>query len=135
MSQVTKIILLVLIGAGVIHAQEQKSTPAQQTSDESASEDRVYAGKDVDKKAKMKSSPAPDFSSADSDRPTGTVILKAVFAKTGRVENITVVKGLPNGMTEKCIEAAKKIKFIPAMKDGHKVSMWMQLEYSISPLD
>jgi len=98
----------------------------------SASTDQVYAAKEVDKKARMLNSPAPDLSTDASTRPVGTVILRVVFAKTGRVENIKVIRGLPNGLTEKCIEAAKQIRFTPAMKDGQPVSMWMQLEYAIS---
>ena len=100
----------------------------------SASGDRIYAGKEVDVKARMLNSPAPDLSTDARNRPTGTVILRVVFAKTGRVENITVIRGLPNGLTEKCIEAAKQIKFKPAMKEGQPVSMWMQLEYAMPPL-
>ena len=100
---------------------------------ESALVDPVYAGKGVDVKARILDSPAPDLSTDANKRPTGTVILRVVFAKTGRVENITVIRGLPNGLTEKCIEAAKKIRFKPAMKDGQPVSMWMQLEYAIPP--
>ena len=61
------------------------------------------------------------------------MILKVVFTSRGTVENIHVVRELPNGLTERAIEAAKKIKFIPATKDGHPVSMWMQLEYVFWP--
>ena len=37
-----------------------------------------------------------------------------------------------SGLTERAIEAAKRIKFTPAMKDGKPVSVWMQLEYNFS---
>jgi len=30
------------------------------------------------------------------------------------------------------VEAARRIKFVPAMKDGKPVSMFMQLEYNFS---
>lgn len=43
--------------------------------------------------------------------------------------DITVVKGGPGEYTQSAIEAARKIKFVPATKDGVPVSMWMQLEY------
>jgi len=98
----------------------------------SASTDQVYAAKEVDAKARLLNNPAPDLSTDASKRPSGLVILRVVFAKTGRVENITVIRGQPNGLTEKCIEAAKQIRFTPATKDGHPVSMWMQLEYSFN---
>jgi hypothetical protein len=48
----------------------------------------------------------------------------------GMYSNIRVVLGLPGGLTERSIEAARRIKFVPATKDGKNVSMWMQLEYN-----
>jgi outer membrane biosynthesis protein TonB len=48
------------------------------------------------------------------------------------VTNIRVVTGLPDGLTEQAIEAAKKIKFIPATRNGRPVSMWFQLEFNFS---
>lgn len=50
----------------------------------------------------------------------------------GRVRKIGVNRGLPDGPTERAIETAGQIKFIPAMKDGKLVSMWMQLEYNFN---
>ena len=63
---------------------------------------------------------------------TGTIVLKCVFAANGTITNIQVVQGLPYGLTEKAVEAARKIKFVPATKDGKNVSMWMQLEYNFN---
>jgi TonB family protein len=62
----------------------------------------------------------------------GTVVLKVVFAASGKVTNIRVVQGLPDGLTERAIEAARKIRFVPASKEGKYVSMWMQLEYNFN---
>jgi Gram-negative bacterial TonB protein C-terminal len=55
-----------------------------------------------------------------------------VLSATGKVTNIRVVSGLPDGLTKRAVDAAKKIEFIPAMKDGKYVSMFMQLEYDFS---
>jgi TonB family protein len=57
------------------------------------------------------------------------VVIRCVFSRTGEVTNIHVVSGLPDGLTDRAVEAAKKIKFTPATKDGHPVSMWMELQY------
>jgi len=90
----------------------------------------IYLGKEVDTKARLISKPEPTYTEKARRKETvGGVILKAVFSATGQVTNIRVVKGLPNGLTERAIEAARRIRFIPAMKDGKPVSMWMQLEY------
>lgn len=63
---------------------------------------------------------------------TGTVIIRAVLAASGRVSGIRVVSGLPEGLTEKAILAAHQIFFIPALKDGQRVSQYIQIEYSFN---
>jgi TonB family protein len=45
------------------------------------------------------------------------------------VTDISVVKGLPDGLTEKAIAAARQVRFNPAEKDGHKVSQYVVFEY------
>jgi len=91
----------------------------------------IYIGKDVDTKARLIKKPEPVYTEkARGEQITGTVVLKCIFAADGTVTNIRVVVGLPGGLTERSIEAARKIKFIPATKDGKNVSMWMQLEYN-----
>ena len=40
--------------------------------------------------------------------------------------------GVSDGLDAKAIEAAKKIRFTPAEKDGEKVSQALMLEYRIS---
>jgi len=93
----------------------------------------IYTGKEVDTKARLRSKPDATYSdNAKSEQITGTVILRCIFAADGTVTNIRVIQGLPNGLTEKAIEAARKIKFVPATKDGRNVSMWMQLEYNFN---
>jgi TonB family protein len=95
--------------------------------------EKVYTGREVDTKVRLVSKPEPSYTdSARGAEITGTVILRAVFSATGRVTNIRVVQGLPRGLTERSIAAARKIMFIPATKDGKPVSMWMQLEYNFS---
>ena len=93
----------------------------------------IYTGKEVDVKARLLTKPEPSYTKdARKNDISGTVVLIVVFAKTGEVQNIRVVEGLPYGLTEAAIEAAKRIKFTPAMKEGKPVSMWMQLEYNFN---
>ena len=74
--------------------------------------------------------PEPAYTQeARSNQVEGVVLLKAVFAADGTVTNIKVASGLPHGLEDQAIEAAKLIKFIPAVKNGKFVSTWMQLEY------
>lgn len=94
---------------------------------------RLYVGKEVDTKARLLSKPEPSYPDAAKKRGIiGTVVLKAVFSASGKVTNIRVVQGLPEGLTERAIQAARQIKFIPASREGKFVSMWMQLEYNFN---
>ena len=95
--------------------------------------DRIFTGRDVTSKARLISKPEPQYTEdARKNQITGTVVLKVVFASNGTVQNIRTVSGLPYGLTERAIAAARQIKFVPATKDGHQVSMWMQLEYNFN---
>jgi TonB family protein len=62
----------------------------------------------------------------------GTVVLLVVFQMNGSITDIKVIRGLPDGLTEKAIEAAKKIRFTPAMKDGAPVSVRGALEFTFN---
>ena len=94
---------------------------------------KTYLGKEVDRKARLGMKPEPSYTeSARVNQIAGTVVLRVFFSSNGMVTNIRVLSGLPNGLTEKAIDVARKIKFLPAIKDGKYVSMWMQLEYNFN---
>ena len=94
---------------------------------------KIFTGKEVTSKARLISKPEPQYTEdARKNQVTGTVVLKCVFSSNGTVTNIRTVSGLPYGLTERAIAAARQIKFVPATKDGHQVSMWMQLEYNFN---
>lgn len=94
---------------------------------------RIFSGKEVNSKARVLSKPEPTYTeSARKNQITGTVVLRAVFSSGGTVTNIHAVSGLPDGLTERAISAAKQIRFVPATKDGHPVSMWMELQYNFN---
>ena len=95
--------------------------------------ERIFTGKEVDKRAHLTKRAEPSYTNEAKEKGIkGVVVLMVVFSGTGKVTEIRVVSGLPYGLTDRAIEAAKKIKFIPATKDGHPVSMWMQLEYNFN---
>lgn len=96
-------------------------------------QDNPISGRLVTQKAKVITKPEPRYTEeARRNRITGTVVLRVVFSGAGAVTNIHAVSGLPDGLTERAIGAAKQIRFIPAIKDGHFVSMWIQLEYNFN---
>ncbi|HEX4901022.1 MAG TPA: energy transducer TonB, partial [Pyrinomonadaceae bacterium] len=59
----------------------------------------------------------------------GTVVLRGILAADGTVQNLLVIKGLPGGLSWQAVEAARQIRFTPAMIDGKPVSMFVQMEY------
>ena len=69
---------------------------------------------------------------ARQNKVQGTVVLSAVFTSDGRVTNVRVIRGLPDGLTEKAIEAAQKIRFQPATKNGSAVTVRGQLEFTFN---
>ena len=94
-------------------------------------EEVVKYGDEVNTKARVLAKPEPVYTEAARQaRITGTVVLRAVFSEDGRVRHIIVIKGLPYGLTEQALIAARGIRFTPAMLDGVPVSMFIQLEYN-----
>jgi len=105
-------------------------TPKSQTT---AGTENLYKGTEVTLKARVTKKPEPKYTKiARKHQITGTVVIRCVFSATGEVTHIHVISELPDGLTERAVEAAKKIKFIPATKDGHPVSMWMELQYNFN---
>jgi len=87
----------------------------------------------VTERARVIFKPEPQYTEdARRNQITGTVTLRAVFSSSGQVTNIHAVSGLPDGLTERAIAAARSIRFVPATKDGHPVSMWMELQYNFN---
>jgi len=94
---------------------------------------KIFKSSEVTSRARVLDKPEPQYTeAARKNQVTGTVVLRAVFSSSGSVMNISTIRGLPDGLTERAIAAAKQIRFVPAQKDGHAVSMWMQLEYNFN---
>ncbi|HJQ68470.1 MAG TPA: TonB family protein [Blastocatellia bacterium] len=64
---------------------------------------------------------------ARRNKVSGVVKLRALIGVDGRVKRAVVVEGLPDGLNERALEAAYKIIFKPAMKDGQPVAYWAPL--------
>lgn len=72
---------------------------------------------------------------ARDNKVEGKIFLSLVFGADGVIRDIQVERGLPHGLNEEAIEAAKTIRFEPAMKDGKPVSVRGKLEYSFNLYD
>ena len=94
---------------------------------------RLFSGNEVEQRARLLLKPEPQYTEeARRNQIEGTVVLRVVFASSGEVVQIRAVRQLPFGLTERAIAAARQIKFAPAMKSGHAVSVHMQLEYNFN---
>jgi TonB family protein len=94
---------------------------------------RPFRQNEVQRKALITFKPEPGFTEeARKNNVTGVVRLRAVLHASGSIQSISVVKGLPDGLTEKAIAAARQIKFTPAEKDGRSVSQYVVLEYNFN---
>jgi TonB family protein len=70
---------------------------------------------------------------ARQNRVQGTVLLSAVFTTDGRVIDIRVVRGLPDGLSETAIEAAQKIRFQPATnRNGMPITVRATIEFNFA---
>jgi len=79
------------------------------------------------------SKPRPGYTdSARQANIQGTVTLRVTFLGNGQIGSISPVKGLPNGLTEQAIAAARRISFEPKKVDGQGVSVTKVIEYTFS---
>ena len=92
-----------------------------------------FTGSQVEQRARVLFKPEPTYTEeARRNQISGTVMLRVVFASNGDVVQIRAVHTLPFGLTERAIAAARQIKFVPAVKGGRPVSVFMQLEYNFN---
>jgi TonB family protein len=104
-----------------------------QENDEKACAGPVFAPSEVSRRAKILEAPPPSYTEeARAHRVHGTVILRAVFCRSGSVTNVEVLRGLPYGLTEKAVESTVAMKFEPAQKDGEAVSQSFRREITFS---
>jgi TonB family protein len=101
--------------------------------DQSDDPDRVIPVSLAEQRARVLWKPEPQYTEeARRNQITGTVILRVLFSRLGEVTNIRAVQSLPFGLTERAIAAARQIRFSPAIKNDHPVSVYMQLEYNFN---
>jgi TonB family protein len=94
---------------------------------------RIFKENEVNMRARILSRPQPLYTAEAREKGiTGKVVLRAVFTSDGKVTNIRTISGLPFGLTERAMEAARQIRFSPALKDGRPVSQYTQIEYEFN---
>ncbi len=53
--------------------------------------------------------------------------MQAEFRSDGKIGEVKVVSGLKDGLDEQAIKATRETLFLPGVKDGMFVAVWMPL--------
>ncbi len=69
---------------------------------------------------------------ARTNNVQGSVLVKVTLLASGQVGGVTVIRGLPHGLSERAIAAAKQIRFEPKKINGVPVSVTQTFEYTFS---
>ena len=67
---------------------------------------------------------------ARKNNVSGTVRLRATFSASGSVTSVSVISGLPFGLTEKAVAAVRKILFVPEKRNKVTISITRPIEYA-----
>lgn len=77
---------------------------------------------------------APHYTEeARTHKIQGVVLMRVLVGEDGQVKQVSIVRGLPDGLDEQAVAAARQLRFKPAMKNGQAVSHWvpLQLEFKL----
>ena len=101
------------------------------TTADAAPAEEVFRGTEVDAKAAISSVPEPLYTrEARYNGTSGTVALRLTLHSTGKVSEVKVLRGLPDGLTGNAIDTACRVEFTPARKDGRAVSQYVTLAFN-----
>ncbi|HZH32174.1 MAG TPA: energy transducer TonB [Pyrinomonadaceae bacterium] len=114
-----------------------KSEPSEdgakaETKDETkAGDDKPVTAGETTVRAVIRAKPDPLYPrGARRYRVQGEVKLRIILGADGKVrEEMDVLEGLPYGVTEEAIRAARRIEFEPARKNGRPVSQYVTVIY------
>lgn len=106
----------------------ESNTPAA----DGAQAEEVFRGTEVDAKAAIRRPlPEPLYTrEARYNGTSGTVALRLTLHSTGKVSEVKVLRGLPDGLTGNAIDTACRVEFTPARKDGRAVSQYVTIEFN-----
>ncbi len=87
----------------------------------------------VTEKIKFISKPKASYTDqARTNQIQGTVRLRVTFSASGQIGSISPVSGLPYGLTEQAIAAARQIRFEPAKRNGVPIPTTAVVEYNFN---
>lgn len=94
-------------------------------------ETRIFRINEVQRRAQITFNPQPQYTEdARKNQVQGVVRISMVLTASGQLQSVRTVSGLPFGLTEKALEAARRIRFVPAQIGGRNVSQYVTVEYN-----
>lgn len=122
------LMLLAFAHGPAVRAQDDKDAGAQ-----GECPAPVYKLAEVTIKPRIRSKPEPRYTEeARRAGVSGNVVVEAVLCATGKVTDVVVIKGLPEGLSESAVRAARRIRFDPGKKDDEIVSVRVRVVYGFS---
>ncbi len=108
-------------------------TVRAQTAPPQAEDDKVYQRNEVDKGPVILEKPRPQTGGRCKRRTSGRIRMEVVLRKSGQVDVLDATQPTScDAFNKSAYEAAKAIKFEPAIKDGKPVSVTTKVEFSFS---
>ena len=110
-------VLMFVVGATISNGQDSKPAAKPKTF--------VFSGLSIQHKPN-----AGYTEAARTNRVEGLVRLLVMFRATGEIGDVTVITPLPHGLTERAVEAARRIKFTPKSLNGTPMDEQTTVEYN-----
>lgn len=100
--------------------------------EETSAVDLTPISGDPDRELVIVAKPRPSYpSAARAAGASGDVVLRTLFSANGKIARIEPKSG-SRELTKAASDAAMRIRFIPAEKDGRLVSVWKEITYTFS---
>jgi len=79
--------------------------------------------------------PNPSSEEVSKFQLSGTIFVDAVVNSEGNIENVRIIRGLPDGLNDKTIATMKTWRCNPALKDGKPVPtrVWFEVHFEFHP--
>lgn len=137
------VFLFALIFAAALNSSAQEPTPPTQNnlpgqgmgrgSGNSRQPSDIVPNSAVTEQLKILSKPKASYTDdARNNATEGYVRVRVTFGADGQIKSVSAISGLPYGLLEQALAAARKIIFTPAKKDGVPVSVTKVVEYAFS---
>ena len=98
-------------------------------------EERLFSSQRISRQIQILRKPPPGYTSrARQNGTAGRIRVRVGFLRNGKIGFIIPLSYLADGLTDRAIAAAKRIRFKPAKRNGTPVSMVKTVVYSFSIL-